>query len=174
MGKGAFAITKAGNHLFSIQLLPKITWMREQLPPGAGDPTKLMALAENCGRVLTPVPWPALASHVLSTRRTLLLLVAFVETQQWGWTGHWCRKWRRASVTSRNLLHPENLQEPAQLCRFHLPPKLEQHIHQMRGWLSQGWLLLGCQRPPGCGQKTPNLLWALWWAEPQREVISSK
>lgn len=82
MGNDGLAITKAGNHhLFSIQLLPKLTWMRELLPPEAGDLTKL-ALAEKLWQSLDP--WPALAPHVSSTRRSLLLLVAFVETQQWG------------------------------------------------------------------------------------------
>lgn len=46
MGIYSLAITQAGNHLFSIQCLTKVTCTRELLPPGAGDPTKLMALAE--------------------------------------------------------------------------------------------------------------------------------
>lgn len=81
-GNDGLAVTKAGNHLFSTQLLPKLTCTGELLPAGAGEPTKPMVLAEKLWQGLAPVPWPALALHVSSTRRILLLLVAFVEIQQ--------------------------------------------------------------------------------------------
>lgn len=53
-----------------------------------------------------------------------------------------------------SIWHPRSLSTAltSSLCPSHLPPELQQL--EVGGWLSQGWLLLGCQRPPGCG-KTP-------------------
>lgn len=72
-------------------------------------------------------------------KEPLLLLVAFVGMVQ---------------GTESSIWHPRSLSTAltSSLCPSHLPPELEQL--EVGGWLSQGWLLLGCQRPPGCG-KTP-------------------
>jgi len=68
MGNYGLAITKEENHLFSIQLLPSLTYMRERPPPGVGDPAKLTALPEEFWHAL--VPWLALAPHMANAKRT--------------------------------------------------------------------------------------------------------
>ena len=55
MGSLKVAITKAGN-LLSTQLLPDLTCMRKLVPSGAGDPTKLMTLAEKFWQALGSCP----------------------------------------------------------------------------------------------------------------------
>lgn len=55
-GNDGLAVTKAGNHLFSTQLLPKLTRTGELLPAGAGEPTKPMVLAEKLWQGLDPCP----------------------------------------------------------------------------------------------------------------------
>lgn len=83
-GDYGLAIAKAGDHLFSTQLLPNLAGMRELPPPGAGDPTKLVALAEMFWQALDPCPLASTCSTGGEHNEELLLLVACVETQQWG------------------------------------------------------------------------------------------
>lgn len=76
MGNYGLAITKAGKHFLSTQLLPNLTCMRDLLPAGAGDPTKLMALAEKFWQALDPRPPASAHSTHGKHNEALLLLVA--------------------------------------------------------------------------------------------------
>lgn len=78
------AMTKAGIHLFSIQMLPNLTCRRGLLPAGAGHPTKLMAPSEKFWQALDPCPLASTCSTRGKHNEDLLLLVACVEIQPWG------------------------------------------------------------------------------------------
>lgn len=128
--------------------MPNLTCMRELPPPGAGDPTKLWLWQKHFGRLLTPVPWIALAPHMANTMTSCYLWPVWRSNSG---DDHWCRKWRRASVTPENLHHRHLLGIACPLC---LLSQSNTFVRWVASWAKAGcsWAIRDHQ---WCREKAP-------------------
>lgn len=162
MGNGGLAITKAGNHLLSIQLLPKRTGMRELLPPAAVG-------SQN---------WSPGRRVVAGTPGQPLLHTWWAQGAPSGCLWPW---WRASSgeelvqEMGKSLCHPQQPLHGCPLLSCALSTCLLNWSYTFTRW-EVGWARAGCswgvRDHQSVGKK--NLSWALWWAEPQGEVICPK